>query len=52
MKKLTLALIITAFSTGAAVAQECELPGMDPAEACPVGTLYNPESGACDTVMT
>lgn len=35
---------------GAAYAQGCSNPGLDPAEACPVGTVYNPENGSCDAV--
>ena len=45
-------MLLVAFTAGATFGQECERPGMDPSEACPVGTIYNQDTGACDVIMT
>ncbi|MEM9715885.1 MAG: hypothetical protein AAF826_05155 [Pseudomonadota bacterium] len=48
MKTAILSFVITVFAASSAFAMGCSHDGLDPASACPVGTIYNAETGACD----
>ncbi|MEO0341865.1 MAG: hypothetical protein AAF198_00365 [Pseudomonadota bacterium] len=52
MKQVLYIFAFTISGAVAAFATGCSHEGMTPAEACPVGTIFNPDSGGCDTVTS
>ncbi|MEO1564456.1 MAG: hypothetical protein AAFR98_13565 [Pseudomonadota bacterium] len=52
MKTVVLSFIFSVAGVVGAYAMGCSHDGLDPASACPVGTVYNSDTGACDTVTT